>query len=110
MVEKESDKVFQKSDYFVLKKLVLTSNQTNTKILQDEFKRTITYNFDLKEEKIKVPLACQYCEDPMEPDFDVNEYFFFLKDIRPLDTDASKVTKDAIMNHQAIQPQKVPLI
>ena len=51
LVEKESDKVFQKSDYFVLKKLVLTSNQTNTKILQDEFKRTITYNFDLKEEK-----------------------------------------------------------
>ena len=51
LLERESDKLFKVSNYFVLEKVVLTSSQTKVKRLQEEYKRTIIYNHDLKEEK-----------------------------------------------------------
>ena len=39
-------------------------------------------NFDSSSEEIKVPVICPYCEDEMEPDFDLKEYFFFVREMK----------------------------
>ena len=43
LIEKMSDQMFNKSDYFVIKKLVLSSNQIDQLELTDVFIRTISY-------------------------------------------------------------------
>ena len=43
LIEKKSDEMFNKSDYFVIKKLVLSSNQTDQLELTDVFIRTISH-------------------------------------------------------------------
>ena len=49
LIEKASDELFKKSDYFVLEKLVLLSNQTIKIILKEVFIKTILYLFDVPE-------------------------------------------------------------
>ena len=51
LVERESDNLFKVSNYFVLEKLVLKSNQTKLKRIQGEFKRTITFEFEVEDKE-----------------------------------------------------------
>lgn len=46
LIEKESDKLYGKTDYFIVKELVLTSNQTSKKLLQEHFFKKVDYKFD----------------------------------------------------------------
>jgi|TARA_R100000353_G_scaffold41084_2_gene32521 hypothetical protein len=43
LIEKKSDEMFNKSDYFVIEKLVLSSSQTDQKEITDVFIRTISH-------------------------------------------------------------------
>jgi hypothetical protein len=45
LVQKLSDELFQKSDYFLVKTLVLASNQTNKKLVEESFFKHIEYKF-----------------------------------------------------------------
>ena len=45
LIQKLSDELFQKSDYFLLKTLVLTSNQTNKKLVEQSFFTHIEHKF-----------------------------------------------------------------
>ena len=45
LIQKASDELFKKSDYFLLKTLVLISNQTNQKLVEESFFKRIEYKF-----------------------------------------------------------------